>query len=603
MNFEGLIRVDYSSNSYQETYLSRSFISFPRIVRAVDRSQSRRFTADDRKHLGELHIRQLANRLRISLEEAGTALVDLDRLHLRSEETVDLVRRYVRLAPEFRKIQWREALRASVVDQDSRSRRKGIDDVAGKDIETSLSGLADLLKVSQSTLQTLLSGEGNFSDELLRLDLPQLVILSRSADELERQNAQLTAHEEIERNLRLTSQRLLLNVKSARGEESRRKFAREHDRLQKKVHLQGFSQELRSQVAADGQQIEQIRRLSGSHGVLSPSPLGPVVDAVLGADLDSARELLGHLVLSPEAPEEPEYLVSDMLNEVLSDPSWAISLTLAEVQTWVDRAVTRHEQINRALSQWLLDGRYWMEPAEWPRAQQMQAGRFLLRGTIRWFDQSNFRWQGSEAALSHLLAAADEILPFADFAFLSREPAAVNIAGTRVVNWFREDYVYSWVGFSEGAVALTIDTKTFQVKRRQPSDAALAASMLAVAWLLDSISRSSGTKSAVFADDHHDEWLRADDPDSGRLPEGLAILEKHASNHIKAHVRTLPDGYRPTPEALQRAPEYLRAIMGRNQTYVRPSTRSSTMLFQNVQRFSAKGSFVSDVVYALKRAR
>ena len=571
-----------------------------RTIETVNRIPSKRFDEEDLEYLGELHVRLLANRLKLSDDDVRIALVNLERLHLRSEETEDLVRRYVLLAPKFRKIQWRDAIRSLATTRQIGGERKAINESTDGRIEARVSELASLLEVEQNTLRLLLHDEVGSSTQLIRVDLPQLVRIWRSADELEQRSDKPSVQEQKERELKLTSQRLLSNVKSARGDENRRKFARAHDRLREKVIEEGLSSQLRIKIEENTQEIQRVLRISGSRGGFNSSALGPVIDALLTADLNSARELLGNLVAASHTPDEPHDLVSDMLGELAKDPSWAKSLTRDETQTWIDRAVAKHEQIQRSLSQWLREGQHWMEPAGWPRPQQIQAARFLLRGTIRWFDQENFRWRGSEPALSHLLVAADEILPFADLSFLSREPAAVNIGGTRVVNWFREGNVHSWVGFGEGAVALTIETRNFQVKRREPSDATLAAAMLAVAWLLDSISRSAGTRSTVLSDRGEDEWVTAQELEKGTSLGGMAMLEQHALHQVRAHIRTLPDGYRPTPEALERAPMFLRSAMERNQTYVRPSTRSSSSLFDQVKYFSVNRSFVSDVVHALK---
>lgn len=396
------------------------------------------------------------------------------------------------------------------------------------------------------------------------------------------------------------SARLMTSFIEARGADKRKTIVRAHKRLCEEAQRTGISEQDLSEVLANQRKLVDLESERAVEA-LTNNPLRRVMDELFAGSFETARDLLLEEFQRDSSELPPVDVLDEMLAEMRTHPEALSNLDEVGARKWRTELVARQNRIERHLANWLEAGDAWMTGAEWPLDQRRRAGRFLLRSAVSWLNPDfSVDLTASENTLERLMVLAHEVIPLADLGQLSARPQAVNAGGTKVVSWLREPSLYVWVAFSEGAVAVTLDLSRFRSIMLKDNPAALSASAIAAAWFLDSVLRTAGVRSSHFSSASSGDWMQTagdfDEP-KARSADLLQRVEQH---DVSAHLRTLPDGRRPSREAIARAPDFLRRQMGSNQTYVRASSRRSEELANDIRRFTTTGSFLADVLFDAK---
>ena len=396
------------------------------------------------------------------------------------------------------------------------------------------------------------------------------------------------------------SARLMTSFIEARGADKRKKIVRAHKRLCEEARRTGIPEQDLSEVLANHRKLVDLASERAVEA-LANNPLRRVMDELLAGSFETARDLLREEFQGDGSGLPPVDVLDEMLAEMRTHPGALSDLDEAGARKWRTDLVARHNRIERHLTNWLETGDAWMTGAEWPLDQRRRAGRFLLRSAVSWLDPDfSVDLTASENTLERLMVLAHEVIPLADIGQLSARPQAVNAGGTKVVSWLREPRLYVWVAFSEGAVAVTLDLSRFRSIHWIDKPAAFSASAIAAAWFLDSVLRTAGVRSSHFSIASSGDWTQTVGDFDEPKARSTDLLQNVGQHDVSAHLRTLPDGRRPSREAIARAPDFLRGQMGPNQTYVRASSRRSEEITNDIRRFTATGSFLADVLFDAK---
>jgi len=465
--------------------------------------------------------------------------------------------------------------------------------LAGKaSLDLSIAGLRPLLGFDEEAITGALSEMRHLEIEnspqhRVRVSLSELFDLGSMAGAW---SSRISKRDAKIGSLIAKSSRAIPAFRDARTQSDREKVVHWHGKIIHELQQLGAPNETMQRVHANDERVRSLlRNYEGRDG-----PLAGVVGHLLSGDRASAKTLLVDDVIGRDIDDETIEILLDGLRE---RPAWGMKLSQLDFQKWLSTSASSVDRIRRHSQQWIDAGEVWLDAADWPVGQRRRAAEFLVRTVASWLDpQAPTSVEVSETSLDRLLVAAHEILPRCNLIELSARPQAVSIGGVKVVSWTREGSMFAWVAFSEGSVAISVDLDRFTVTKLEDNAPATTAAALATAWLLDSLMRVSGTTNTLFSSS--DEiWLEGPtgtEQGTGHSQALLAALDEH---HVRAHLRTLPDGYNPSKEALARAPEFLRAIMGPNQTYVRAGSRHSDGFFDSVVKFSKNGSFLADVIF------
>lgn len=399
------------------------------------------------------------------------------------------------------------------------------------------------------------------------------------------------------------SSRLTASFMGARGADKRKAIVRAHVRLVEEAQRTGISEHELSEVLANHRNLVA---LASERSVVSvtDNPFRRVLDELFAGSFESARDLLLEQLQNDGSGLPALDLLDEMLAEMRTRPEAVSDLDAEGARKWRTEFIARQNRIDRHLTHWLEAGDAWMTGAEWPLDQRRRAGRFLLRSAISWLDPG-FRVDltSSVNTLERLMMLAHEVIPLADLGQLSARPQAVNAGATKVVSWLRDPSLYGWVAFPEGAVAVTLDLSQFRSVHLMGNPAALSASAIVASWFLDSVLRTAGVRSSHFSTPASSDWVDTAADFDAPQARSADLLPNFNQQIVSAHLRTLPHGRRPSREAIERAPEFLRRRMGPNQTYVRASSRRSEDLSDDLRRFTATGSFLADVLFDAKHRR
>lgn len=194
----------------------------------------------------------------------------------------------------------------------------------------------------------------------------------------------------------------------------------------------------------------------------------------------------------------------------------------------------------------------WLEGV-WTSTHQM----FLEAHGLGFLSRNSFVPPASQEWLDKVVAIAHDSQHMWHFEPLS--PSSVFTELVTVVNWLEYPRLISWVGYPRCGSLVEVSLETWDV-HGIPGPATTVAAGLGISWLLDRVLRSETAHPLVRSDgertllDLSRRWSVPPEPHERR-----------------AHIRTLSDGRRGSPEAHARAPEYIRRTLRSDQTYVRAS--------------------------------